>query len=634
MDTDKKLTIRIDLDKQPAIQASREFFESLQKQTQSSLASFEQAEKAKTSILAREARARIQASSSEIRATQIRLRDESREHANAAREKTKVSRDEAKEREQINRAVNSFLKQSARDEIALAKQTAREKKVELDLWSREWQAQAKARMRQEKDDADWLKQNFRDVMDRSKSAERGMVSFGGSISAAAAGFTALAIGKHVLSDMAQGAVDASHHLAAMTRELIELRDRGREVATIMGRDPDIKFTREQLEFAAETGQRPDEAQTFRSAFRGAAQQYADRFAVGQFEAFEVDAAKLATAKRVAPDQAARLSGITAGKLGQGATSRQALTMLAQAFEVLEGGSGEIPVLAGQLGEIAASAVGPGMQYKSLRDAAIAVRVQAEANPQEARTNVIGMRQGILDMTPEQRKRLGIDLTTPEEQIARILDARQRASGLTMDEFLKDTGFTDVRAARGWAIAINQGVRGGIYAAGNRTADQFNLGKYQSRVDRFFTDPSQPGMLRREEARTRLAESKLAEPGALAAPFLEQARQELTPWRANSLFEAGQRLAEWMTPSGWTAGLRGFEDLGQANEYGIAIRKAQDTARQRGLSVPEYSGTTRQSAEAYLSTIARGISELNDRMSKALNPPMDGRPQAPPARPGM
>ena len=80
----------------------------------------------------------------------------------------------------------------------------------------------------------------------------------------------------LVDDLSSLTVIEAAELAKMAQEFIALRDRGRELAGVMGKAGDAQFTLEQAQFGAETGfADPGKAVDFRTAFQGEAQQYAD-----------------------------------------------------------------------------------------------------------------------------------------------------------------------------------------------------------------------------------------------------------------------------------------------------------------------------------------------------------------------
>ena len=253
--------------------------------------------------------------------------------------------------------------------------------------------------------------------------------------------TAIAMGKQMLDLLSQGAIQASQDLKRMAEEFINLRDRARELAGVLGKPGNIEFTKEQLQFAAETGfGEAGKAVDFRTAFQGEANQYAGRFKTPEeFEKFEKEAARLGNQNNVPPDVMAKIAGMairTGPEKGQ--TSQGQMQRLGGAFKTMMAGSGAIGELAGQLSRMS-GLVGPSNAFETMEQAAVSTpHVRGDQPARSAYTWATEQRTGVIELATDKdqdkAKELGITPETTNFQAIKQLSEAQAKSGQNMDVF--------------------------------------------------------------------------------------------------------------------------------------------------------------------------------------------------------
>lgn len=431
-----------------------------------------------------------------------------------------------------------------------------------------------------------------DVKAGAEAAQGGFDGLTASMVKANLASEAMAFGKQMLTSMAQGAVEAGQELRKMAEDFIGLRDRARELAGIMGGKATSAFTTEQLQFAAATGMTGDDALKFRAAFQGEAQQYKGRFAEGQFGEFEKTAAQYAQQMGLGANEAAKLAGnvIRSGPK-EGATAGDLTKTLGQAFAIVQGGSGDNPILAKQLAETNASMVGDSGPFRNIQDAAVGVRMMAEANQSEAFTTLQAMQRGLTGLAAGKGKgdkagmgeKLGVGFDTSLLEGVAKLDEAQAASGVGMEQFLTSI-FANQHERQGFAVAI-KARRGGVEGAARSDAEKVKAGDVEAGVKNYLEDPDQPGALNVSRARTALKEAELSQDKVKIAALLQDATTEITERKTKAGVKGVNKVLDY-TPFGWAKNAAGYKDSEEALQYEEAQTLGEKRAKAAGVDMSQ------------------------------------------------
>jgi hypothetical protein len=475
----------------------------------------------------------------------------------------------------------------------------------------------------------------KDVEKGAKGAQDSHEGLAGAMRRVNIEMAAISMGKQALDALAAGAVQASQDLAKMAQEFIVLRDRGRELAGVLNVKGDTAFTIEQAKFGAETGfADPGKAVDYRTAFQGEANQYAGKFtSPEEFSQFEKEAAKLGNQNNVPADVMAKLAGMVVRTGGEGQTSADAMKRLGGSFKTMMAGSGAIGELAGQLSRMS-GLVGEGKAFGTIEEAATSTRMSAETNLPEAYTQATEMRQGVLELSLDEKskdkaKELGIDENTGNLDAIKKLSEGQKSSGKSMDAYLM-TLFPMKRVRDSFRDAITA-YRNNVMTQGLKDAASVQKGETEAGTAAFFADPTQGGKLSMEKGKTALAEAEYSQERALIEPALEQARGETVAQRASPLAKALTGLGNLPGFNLLKGGMSGTEGL----EYWKAYQNTQKQAEEAGVDM---SKVVQPGALAGERTIQHAMAQLilltkeaNEHRQKATAKPLTAPPPKPAER---
>lgn len=475
-------------------------------------------------------------------------------------------------------------------------------------------------------------------------------------------FTAATIGKKIFDGIRDSAAESHREISKIAAEVLKVRDAGRELAGVMGKKADFSFTKDQLKFGAMTGQNPNETREFRTSFQGEAQQFKDRFAPGEFEKYEIGVARMQVKEMIDPAEAGALGAQGIRTMPKGAKNLKASDVLGnteQGFGILQAGSGSNPVLSRQLSKIIAGGVGEGEFFRDEKQAAVAIRTQAQYSAQNSGMHLQAIQRGIDQLDPKERMRLGLtDGQDYFQSMDAINAAYQKSGSRNLNKFLMDSGFSDERTRRGMRTHINEGINGGVISAGFKDAANFNAADYEAGLKSFFKDTDQAGSLRVAEGKTRLEAAGAAgvSQKASIAAFLEEGKAETEAKRLDASAAKARWLGGYFTPAGLISERMGFESSDELLQYSGAVSVAERRARQAGvklpgpsynqpnaLGIPAFELAGKEGTEKYLADIAKSIAEVaamtkeaNAQRAKVAEPapkPLNpGGPPRMPARP--
>jgi hypothetical protein len=450
---------------------------------------------------------------------------------------------------------------------------------------------------------------------------------------------AMGFGRQVLESLSQGAVQASQDLRQMAIEFINLRDRARELAGVLGKPGNIDFTQEQLKFASETGfADAGKAIDYRTAFQGEANQYKGRFKTEEeFSAFEKEAARLGNQNNVPADVMAKIAGMvirTGAKEGQ--TSQEAMQRLGGSFKTMMAGSGNIGDLSQQLSRMS-GLVGEGNAFKTVEEAAVATRMAAETNLPEAYTWQTEMRTGVIELSTddkkaEKAKELGITPDTTNFEAIKSLSAAQERSGKNMDVFLSEI-FPQKRIRDAYRDAI-KAYRNNVMTQGLKDASAVLPGQIEGETSAFFADPTQGGFGSVQKAKTAEAEGEFAKDAVLAEPFLERARGKTVAQRKSPLGKALTGLGETFPFNLIKGGYSGTSALEHWTAYEDVRTEAGEAGVDlSGISRPNPITSSERTLEHAIVELVKLTKEANMQRDRTNQRPLaaTGQPPNPASR---
>lgn len=262
----------------------------------------------------------------------------------------------------------------------------------------------------------------------------------------------------------------------MQRQFTDERERVAELAAVMGKDADNKFTLENANFNKEVGMKPAEGLDFRLGYQNTGAQYAGKtIPQEEFEEFEQQAAKMATARKLNPGVAGDFFGSVLGfksftKFGDKA-SEEALATGNASIEVLKRGKGDNAILVKQLAELNSSLLNEDSLKGAITDpniSAMLISTAAEKNQGEAAGMTQAALRGLRDFNGDAKPLLDkagvVPSMNPIESLRKIqpvVEAEAKEKGLNVDDVLK-TYFKDHLTSSGIGVFLNKGVSGGIF----------------------------------------------------------------------------------------------------------------------------------------------------------------------------
>lgn len=454
-----------------------------------------------------------------------------------------------------------------------------------------------------------------------------------SLMATLGGISAL---KGMMDQFGQATIASTNELKKMAEDFINLRDRARELAAVVGKKGDVQFTQEQLHFGTETGfADPGAAVDYRTAFQGEANQYQGRFkSPEEFAEFEKAAARLGNQYHVPAATMAKVAGMvvrTGPKEGQ--TSEEMMKRLGGALSTQMAGSGSISELAGQLGRMSGM-VGEGNAFKDVGEAAVATRMAAETNLPEAYTWATEMRTGVLDIATDKdqahAKALGITAETSNFDAIKKLAKAQSESGENMDVFLGKY-FKQKRIKDAFRDSI-KAYNNNVMTMGMEDVNSRQAGETEAGTKAFFDDPLQGGKLDTEKARLAEKQGEMGTDKAILAPFLTRAKTELADiendpkWKmATTMMDYVTRPARSMKGQGYS----GFEQM----ELAQAMRDVRKEAEAQGIDTsmaPSITGGKQSDVEHWLAELVKLTRQMRDQAAAATAPKPLAAPVAKPA----
>lgn len=372
----------------------------------------------------------------------------------------------------------------------------------------------------------------------------------------------------------------------MTKGFTEERERVAELAAVMGKPADNKFTMENAKFNKEVGMKPAEGLDFRLNFQNVGQQYAGKsISQDEFTQYEQQAGKMGVARGLAPGVAGDFFGSVLGfkdfsKLGDRA-SEEALATGNASIEVLKRGKGDNAILVKELAELNSSLLNEDSLKGAITDpniSAMLISTAAEKNPSEANTMTQAALRGLRDFNGDAKPLLDKAGVTPAmnpieslRKIQPIVEAEAKEKGLNVDDVLK-TYFKDHLTASGIGVFLNKGVSGGIFKdredllAGKIPGMPAISGQGPAMDVLKGFDESERGQLRKAEAGTKEAELDKGGKNSRMAILREQAIGELT--KENQIDTTSSMLMDnlvWKPLTGFTIDPREMAIEGRQGE---------------------------------------------------------------------
>jgi len=262
-------------------------------------------------------------------------------------------------------------------------------------------------------------------------------------------------------------------------EFVKQRDAMREITSMEGGQATSARTIKQAQFAAAAAMTLPESQQFTAGLLGSGAQFigpGKSMSQAQADIFAAKVAELGVIKGVDPSTMGNLAG---GALGARDYSKfgakggvTALGDVNQSLAIMERGKGTVSEMARQLQMLSAAGVNEKEMmgvFKTQQEAATALSVMAEFNPQEAFVYVQNTNKFLRDFNDKKigplLKRAGITPQTGFEQSLRKLAPVMMAEAAQKKVPLSDViaSYTeDIRSQRGLETGISRGVEGGVF----------------------------------------------------------------------------------------------------------------------------------------------------------------------------
>jgi hypothetical protein len=297
--------------------------------------------------------------------------------------------------------------------------------------------------------------------------------FSGAVTGIGVAFAGLAVGKTVLGGIAGAFAQAKQNADDMARKTLDTYAALKALASVAGRDSNGQFGSEVLGFAQKTGMSGHDASTFQEGFLGRSQ-IVKGVTIGAkgFDKYMEGAGTLAAGKGIPADVAGDLfGGVLKGEdfrkqapKDEAKQAKLALGRAAGALDILDAGSGKMPVLGPQLNQLLAALTSEDALkgvFRNAGEAAVATSAAAEFNPEEASVLTQRTASGLRDTGNKNKagffKQSGIsNKDSFFEALAKakpLLD-KEVAKGVPVDEALTKFGFSEIRENRGLRTFYN------------------------------------------------------------------------------------------------------------------------------------------------------------------------------------
>ena len=295
---------------------------------------------------------------------------------------------------------------------------------------------------------------------------------------------ALGAVKSAASIAGDALAEADRKARGLAGRFVDNRDKLAELATVMGEKADNAFTIRNAEFNAATGLRDDEGLAFRMQFQNAgAQHKGTKISDAEYGQYEQQAAQLAAAKGFDPSQVGELAGSLLGfkdrqPLGNQA-SEDAVGKLNSGLAILGRGKGRNSVLQNQFSMLSAASLNEDELMGTFTDSdevAAVISVMAEKHDASAAEMARAANRGLRDFdgkAADLLKKAGVTAKTKFvdaiKAITPLVEAEAKARGVKVEDVLKGS-FEDVQTREGIGVAINKGIKGGLFE------DRLNFGR--------------------------------------------------------------------------------------------------------------------------------------------------------------
>jgi hypothetical protein len=429
----------------------------------------------------------------------------------------------------------------------------------------------------------------------------GLGGAGGLLLGAARGVLPAGVLLGAIRAYGRGMEEVADYNRELRDDLLRFRDSTREVSALRGLRPTTQSALVQARFQARTGLRDEEGINYVAAFRGAAAQYeGTKISRPDFARFEEQAAGLAQARGIEPQQIAELAGSVLGMhdfRGKGGGARGALGELFRAYSIIERGKGRTGQLAPQLAELTAGLANEDELrgvLRNMKEAAVLTTIMAESDPGEAAT--LG-RAAVRALTSFSDKKFGPALAaagiTPTmpffdrvTRIAALLGRESRAKRIPLQTLIKDQYGLDEREARALAVLINRGVEGGLIGERSAYGEKFGAEAAERAIAEGTGDPSSTGMLRIAEQRIALAKRERAANRGEDIAAVLRARSTEVLTRRGTLKQASDETEQYFDPRYRLGMMASREEVRlAAQDYGFLM----EAAKRAHVELPEFRG---------------------------------------------
>lgn len=646
-DAVKELVIRIKRDSTAATADQRAYHAAERKAIQKSLTDAEVAEKAKTELIKRENRQRIQVAAAATKTTVEAAKAAEKAKADAGKKAASdilaATRQRIAESKRLEKEMFAEGARLAADAVAREKQDARNAATSAKLAFDERKKQLDAQKRSTDEAAAASRQMTRALL--------GTQVAGAALNAVKGGIDAIA----------QSAADAKARITAMNAEAAAARFADREVAALTGNKPTVAFSASLAGDAAQAGVSPEVYRNAQTAFQSQAGQFVgndDLSKISQEDAADLlkRVSSFSASQGVDVADSARLMGTIIGKSGKGTSKQDLMTTFGKVFKGVQLATGDTGPLLSQLSQVIQEEVGEGGSFKNVTDALPLIRVMAERDPGEASTYGRSLIRGLREANMDPKKMAELGLTKGMSFMDQVKAVDRSASAVSAaggdeGEFLSKY-FKDIRQFGAVRTALNAGTRGGGFARSERDMAKVS----EEAINRDIQDYLAGEEGQAQSANSRETQARLEQASSPGALMLQAARK-----RASTSLEASGDLnrPEGLFGSIFTATGRGSrKEQEETALVGTELRQRlegykggreylaqQDSMLGGSLMNPMSAVTglgTRGTPESKLVEAFNKLAELQKQQIKATQDlkgngsnvpvPAPGKPPAGPGRP--
>ena len=268
-------------------------------------------------------------------------------------------------------------------------------------------------------------------------------------------------GRKIIDGVADAFKSAKDAADAFGRGTLDKFRELRASASVEGTRPDAAYARKVAEFGIKAGMSGNEASQFRESFMGRAQIVKGKtLDENEFEKFAEMSGALVSAKGIPLDVGGDLMGSvlkTENFKNRGQGAKEAFARGKSAIDILDAGSGKMPILGPQFTQLSSLTRESGLEgvFRNAAEQAVATSVAAEHDPGEAAVTVNRYSQALRKFDDKEigpaLKKAGItdkdSFLEATAKMNKVIEA-EVSKGVPVDTAIKNIGFHEQREVRG------------------------------------------------------------------------------------------------------------------------------------------------------------------------------------------